>query len=212
MDSAPCSCQVPKLHNVKFHFKGPIFQSTVELQQCLLRAAFQQPCPLRTVKYCRNFIVLRVASKQRLTFTLFPKSGHVNVSGVRNFDHIPSALAVFNKIFDWPVSIREVAVDNTTSSGSFSCCLPPSLNPKTLDIVRLKGHFDSGLPEGGSLSLRPDHFPGCVLKVPGYNSVIIFANCKYVIVGAKRRKDILQTREKACAIIRHAYQTIALAT
>ena len=208
----PCSCKLPKIHNVKFHFRGPIFQSKVDLQQRLIQAVFQQPRLLRTVKYCRNFVVLKVASKSRLTFTLFPKSGHVNVSGVQNFDHITAALSVFNELFDCAVSVRQISVDNTTSSGSFSCCLPPSPHASKLDIVGLKGYFDSGLPEGGSFSLRADHFPGCVLKVPGYNSVIIFANCKYVIVGAKRRKDILQTREKACALIHRAYRTITPAT
>ena len=212
MDRTFCSCRIPTIHNVKFHFKCPIFQSKADLQRRLLQAAFQQPRILRTVKYCRNFVVLKVVPQNKLTFTVFPKSGHVNVSGVRNFDRIADALSIFNELFGCAVTTRQIAVDNSTSSGSFSCCLPRPFQASKLDILGLKGHFDSELPEGGSFSLRADHFPGCVLKVPGYNSVILFANCKYVIVGAKGRRDILQTREKACALIRHAYQTITLAT
>ena len=211
MDRAFCCCKLPKVHNVKFHFKCPIFHSKAGLQRRLLEATFQQPPILRTVKYCRNFAVLKVNPQKQLTFTIFPKSGHVNVSGVPTFDHISEALSVFNELFGCVVTARQIAVDNSTSSGSFSCCLLPDSQAK-LDIVGLKNYLDSELPEGGSFSLRADHFPGCVLKVPGYNSVILFANCKYVIVGAKGRKDILQTREQACALIHRAYRTITLAT
>jgi hypothetical protein len=77
--------------------------------------------------FCRNFILVR-ARRRSWVYTLFAKSGHVNVSGVRDFSAIPAAVRLFNHVFSTRVDWQNaVSVDNSTSTGALCCCVPDTV-------------------------------------------------------------------------------------
>ncbi|MCG8669261.1 MAG: hypothetical protein MI867_07585 [Pseudomonadales bacterium] len=252
-----CKCTPPMTSNVKFHFK--CIPQTVGLESVLnnitKRIALVYPRLEHTLVYKRNFAVLKLNTRDNLVYTIFPRSGHVNVTGVKNFNHIPRALHIFNKLFGACVLQSDVTVDNSTSSGQLeSGCKSsrqadnptgkshrspasvlkasekqkkkkkktggwtrvsrarapsyPQRKPR-LDLVRLKQLIDSeGDPQQVRLSLRPHFFPGAVLRRRQQNgSVILFNTAKYVVVGAKNRRQVEDAHKFACAITSELLKT-----
>jgi hypothetical protein len=132
-------CSPPTVSNVKFHFTifpsgaekdisdflrqlQPDEQSSPRVGQHSAReAAFKEH--FSHPSFCRNFIILR-GRERSWVYTLFLKSGYVNVSGVRNFGLIPDAVQLFNQVFDTQAVWEHAVVDNSTSSGILRCCVP----------------------------------------------------------------------------------------
>ena len=139
-----------------------------------------------------NFVVCRLAN---FVYTVFPKKGHVNISGIRNFAQIPSAVTVFNSRFHTNIIPINVVVDNSTASGKLS---------KPVQLHSLLAHRHPDI----TISIRPHYFPSAVIRslssssLPKSRTIILFANGKYNIVGAKSEQEIRQTVETLCAITR----------
>lgn len=155
------------------------------------------------VKHVNNFVVIRDG---RIVFTIFHKSGHVNVSGVRDFSKIEEALAIFNRLFKTAVSREKITVDNSTSSGSLFTPLIASSEKivavQRLNLKELKNRVESVGGEESTLHLRPHFFPGAVFRRKGKSTLIVFTTGKFIIVGAKNRLQIREAHRALCAITR----------
>ena len=237
--SQSCCCPKPTVYNVKFHFRvypaSKIFHFLLSHRKYQEEDSFVSPTCYNnnkkkkagvrvkldtcsaTVKFCRNFLVLRPECN-KFVFTIFPRSGHVNVSGVKDFSLIPTVLDYFNTVFRTCVSLHKVVIDNSTASGY----LQPTLTKlPQLDFLNLRQlqqylvHSKAGinLLDGQSklkchLSLRPHYFPGGVFKSDKSTcTVILFTSKKYIIVGAKCEREICETQKSLCAIITQSLKT-----
>ena len=166
------SYQRPEVCNIKFHFRieiTPEFLSQLE--------------SIKGVRH-NNFIVIR---EKKLVFTVFHKNGHINITGVRDFTKIELSLKVFNTRFKTNIALKDTQIDNSTSSGYFK--------ERNINLVGLK-NFIKDSPyyrDNTCFSLRPQFFPGAVLRRKGRSTVIFFKTGKYIIIGAKNRQDIEQT-------------------
>lgn len=231
-----CHCIEPIVSNVKLHFRVndvDIFGGV----NINIRAA----CDIVTnhidiyqnqttessyhikARLCDNFILVRCKPRKRATsitskaivFTIFPNSGHVNVCGVRDFDVVRNVLVLFNRIFKTTLELNSVTIDNSTSSGKL-LCHALGKNTKRLNLAGLKRFIqqDSECIERGlQLSLRPHFFPGGVLRQgKGKCSILLFATCKYVIVGAKTQSEITRAHRLTCALTRRWSRTTTLET
>lgn len=194
----------------------PVTIATDIIWHCVLTAFVEQSI---NITVCRNFIIIKLSPRaadthlRKFVYTVFPGSGHINVSGVKDFAHIQSALDVFNQIFKTGATLADIKVDNSTSSGRLLCHCDDtcsSSNSRRLNLYLLKRFVDSdpaSQAAGFYLSLRPHFFPGAVLRRRGQAakkraSVILFANCKFVIVGAKSPEHIRETHRAVCALTR----------
>jgi len=141
-----------------------------------------------------NFISLRIDS---LSCIIFHKSGHVNISGIKDFSHIKEALVCFNKHFESNIDENNIIVDNSTASGrlsNYSICLPKlaNISPHHQELV--------------TVSIRQYFFPSAVIRPRRRQqqqhtaaldaklaTVVLFANGKFNIVGGKSERSISQT-------------------
>lgn len=193
--SAPSN--FPSVSNIKFRFSlsNEKIHLPLARDDTLLLASDST-----SVKHVNNFVIIRVS---KIVFTIFHKSGHVNVSGVRDFSKIEEALRIFNDLFKTEVTEKKIIIDNTTSSGSlFDSSTSEAAYSKRIDLRELKRRVDLLGSEDISLSLRPHFFPGAVFRRRGKGTLIIFATGKFIIVGAKNRLQVREAHRALCAITR----------
>ena len=160
--------------NVVFHFKVPVERSF-------------PPRGLDTegfsARIFHNFAVLR---REKVTFTVFFQSGHVNSSGTKTFDDVGDTVAVANKLFDTSLAERDITITSSTWSGNYDHHL---LNiPSTKDVLFQR-------KKDVRVSLRPSRFPGAVVRQVGRPTIILFRNGKYVVVGGKSTESVKDTVE-----------------
>lgn len=211
IDDDVCECQPPQTANVKLHFTVRSDDGGRWLEEALKRRR------IPVVSY-RNFFVFRLtASPPPFVYTIFPRCRFVNVSGVKDFDHVQQAVDVFNETFKTSVKVEETVVDNSTSSGRLVCARHHPLG--RLSLPRLKRCLDAAnqsVPREQRLhlGLRPFSFPGGVLRFGGSGgsnggkgSAILFTNAKYVIVGAKSAEAVRRVHKRICAITRQSATT-----
>jgi TATA-box binding protein (TBP) (component of TFIID and TFIIIB) len=160
--------------NIKFSFK---------LKRPLTREEFLS---LRRRDGCKRkgrplaFVVVR-SQDRPFVFTYFD-SGHVNVTGVADFDLI--ADAVFEALLNVsrrPSDIREgpdgqpIQVDNVQGTGSFG---------KRLNLLSLAESMREAGKGPENFTYRPDRFHGMQLRRPGApGGLILFESGKFTIVG-----------------------------
>jgi TATA-box binding protein (TBP) (component of TFIID and TFIIIB) len=154
-------------HNIVCCFK---LQPNLNLA-CLQNQAYQNNY---SVKIFHNFYTFK---KEKLNFTLFPKSGHVNCSGLKNEQFLITAQTEAKKIFNYFPVKSEITITNSTWSGT--------LTNKRLNIVHLRNNFPHNR---GRISLRSGIFPGAVIRQTNKPSIIIFSNGKFIIVGARSQE------------------------
>ena len=244
MGTPCCCCPKPTVYNVKFHFR--VFPTNCIFDCLLTGRGCQEDSSVdtshtdtastkkknkkravirvqlgtcsATVCFCRNFLVLRPDSN-KFVFTIFHKSGHVNVSGVKDFTVIPEVLSYFNSVFKVHITPTQVVVDNSTASGYIQSTQSPLSQPDFLNLHQLHQYISQAKRgtdlscEHSSgkrcyLSLRPHYFPGGVFKIEKSTcTVILFTTKKYIIVGAKCEKEIHETQRLLCAIICQSLRT-----
>lgn len=168
---AVLTARPPKISNIKASFR---LSSTIAPDSFFLVL-----CEEERKKIVRhtNFSVYRPLA--RLTFTLFHRSSHVNVTGVSSYTLLEKAVSFFNERFETSVCVREVTIDNITASGRLQLNELPAIN-----LREIQRSLSPTSPYG-VFSLRADFFPGAVLRKPQCSTVIIFASGKFVIVGSK---------------------------
>jgi len=182
---------LPKVHNVKIRLKLP---TSVDIPDHLSDGVVRH----------NNFISMKV---EKYSCIIFLKSGHVNISGIKDFADIKEAVCCFNRHFGTDVQEDNIIIDNSTASGQLSCksiCLP-KLRSNPLCI------------EGTiTVSIRPHYFPSALIRqtckshnhkqsnnIAGekLSTIILFANGKFNIVGCKSESAIHKTWIQLCAII-----------
>jgi len=134
-----------------------------------------------TARTHHNFIVFR---KGKLTFTFFNRTGHINSSGTRSFALLKNSLAEACHLFDTHLGEGDIRVASSTWSGRI-----PLGERRQLDIVDF---WQRSVRDPDSIlfvSLRPWIFPGAVVRQRDKPTSIVFANGKFVIIGAKGPGD-----------------------
>lgn len=143
------------------------------------------------VRFHSNFWTVRPPGEGNLVYVVFPKSGHVNVSGIKDFEETELARVKFEKLFG-ARSTGAFCVDNSTAVGAipFQNVSPAGLYKTVVE----QQHF----PFPCTVSIRPHYFPSVLLR-PKHrcrhriSTVILFSNGKFIIVGAKRPSQIACT-------------------
>ncbi len=152
----------PLVKNVKVHFK--------------LKKNFN--VEWKSAKRFSNYIVLRL---EDVVYTVFEKSGHVNVTGIKAFSGIKESVERFLNQFDLDFHPSSIKIDNVT------CC--GRLDRKNISFLDIKRDV-----KGLSITIRPHFFPSMLIRrksgQQNLPTMIVFKNGKYIIVGAKTRKDI----------------------
>ena len=188
-----------KTHNVKFHFKLNL-RDREKVRKKLDEFSQEGESWGWRLKFCRNFIVLHV---DFLTITVFVKNGHVNITGVKDFDETDIAVRRFDKIFSTSVAEKnptEIKIDNSTSTGKITTC--------NLISLHKLGKSEAARNSCFTVSFRPHFFPGVVfrrrVKHLGCGTAIYFNTSSFVIVGSKKRQEVNQTAVQLCATIHNS--------
>jgi len=169
----------PTVSNVKIRFK---FQAPIIIPTHLSH----------TVVYHNNFLTVRFDS---LSCVIFPKSGHVNISGIKDFSCIKEALICFNHQFDSDICEDVIIIDNSTASGRLPChpiCIPKLIGNDLVTVSIRQQFFPSAVirPKRRAQEQREDKLA----------TIILFANGKFNIVGGKSERSIHQTWLLLCAL------------
>ena len=161
--------------NVKIHFKSFI---------TVLEEKHKEGLTFNYISDNANFVTFRINGGGKAVFTLFPKSGHVNVSGIPSFNNVQDTLSAFNNHFGSHIVSSDVCVDNSTASGQIQ--LQNSALYKLIPLSK---------PYGYTVSIRPHYFPSAVIRstTPRKKpTIILFSNGRFIIVGGKSWRSILE--------------------
>ena len=186
----------PKISNVNISFNlYPNYNKSErenEVKKCYENISQSQPEV--TIKKCGNFYIIRDQKVKKRVYTLF-KSGHVNITGIQNFENIKDALDRFSLLFGETVNSSQVKINNSTASGH--------LNTKEKSFISLKRFKDliDRQPDG-TFNFRPHLFPGAIFRRPGRSTIIIFPSGKYIIVGGKDKIQVREAHRTICGITR----------
>ena len=122
----------PTVHNVHISFLWPVpsnlllFGADAEDESAKGKQQ-QTKSSGKNVRRYSNYIVVRNFVKsqaefeshlKRLTVVWFISSGHVNLTGIRNFEEVRDAVRAFNDAFDARVRQQSVWFNNSTATGS----------------------------------------------------------------------------------------------
>lgn len=176
----------PSVKNVKAHFKvkkeGLLHNPKLECV-CLNFCS----CEFNFVQRHTNFLVVRLPPA--LTYTVFPVSGHVNVTGIRSFESVQCAIDKFLTFCGAELSDNtKVIIDNSTASGKFH------LIAGRPDLSALSAK-NSDPNRQVDISIRQNYFPSVLIRArKNLRSVlpttVLFSNGKYNIVGGKSHHAI----------------------
>jgi len=180
-------------HNIVFFFKLASQNKERSLQRALQQADEGEANVAGekekwTARTHHNFIVFR---KAKLTFTFFNRTGHINCSGTKTFSLLKKSVEEARRLFDTPLRVEDIRVASSTWSGRI-----PLGDRRQLDIV---GFWQRSVRDPDStlfVSLRPWIFPGAVVRQRDKPTSIVFANGKFVIIGARgpgEAKDVHAT-------------------
>lgn len=158
------------VRNIKFHVKlGHPIEIPEKIHSHMVRHS--------------NFVVIRF---HPLVYVVFPSSGHVNVSGVKDFSGIKDAISQLNSHLHCDIQEEHIKVDNSTVSGKLSVKTP-------IDFISL---IRSTNKKWFNISIRPHFFPSMVLRPKVKKSLgtcMVFSTGKFIIVGAKSEKVVKDT-------------------
>ena len=194
----------PKLHNVKFHFYLPNSKKLLH----------NNPEWAENSYSWGNYFTYRL-NQSKTVYSIFPKAGFVNITGVCSFNDIPQALDEFNRQFFTKINVDEIIVDNSTASGTIEICdraqkVHRTISSKKLrlDLWRVKKLVSQcSKYQNARISLYPKYFPAAVIRSKLAPTVLLFASGKYTIVGAKSVEKIRAAHQQICAIIQDALMT-----
>ena len=149
------------------------------------------------VKHHGNFWTVRLhhltsltpISSQKLVYVVFPTCGHVNVSGIKDFNECDIAKLEFERLFDVR-ALSAFNIDNSTSCGK----LPFA----SLDLLKLYSLVVSGQGPAFpcTISIRPHYFPSVLLRPKHCHQIstsILFTNGKFIVIGAKSPAQTART-------------------
>ncbi len=142
-------------------------------------------------KSCKNFVVVHWKT---FTYTIFPRRGHVNATGIRDFSTIEKSVSCFNELCGSHVNFHKIKIGNSTLSALIKTCA-------FFPLVRIASqtHFTHHFV----VSFRPDFFPGVVFRRKNQEkgTNILFSSGKIVTVGCVREEEAKNIQEILCALI-----------
>ena len=161
---------------------------------CCISNILIQLADQQNIEYVRhhNFVVIR----DRFVYIAFPKTGFINVTGVKNCESFQSAVEHFCQMFlvDQD-SASESKIDNITATGKAS---EDGLNLQAL-YTKIRE-----MSRSSSLTVRfnPHRFPAIYVKSTNLSGTfILFASGSYNILGVKTIQDLELIQSAVCAII-----------
>jgi len=157
-------------------------------------------------KHHSNFTVVRVGG---FVFIIFPNSGCVNISSIKNFDNIKDAINVFNHHFSTNIQREHIVVDNSTASGQlsgegiiqlFKLIQSPIVDSARLTVSIRPHYFPSATIRGKPIQVQPKRKQKCRSD---FATCIIFSNRKFIIVGGKSINHIDNTFSILSNLVKH---------
>ena len=183
------------IKNVKVHFHISV-QSGVDFNN--------HPHSCVSTKKHINFITIRLG--RRVTYTVFPESGHVNATGIKDFDSIEHEVNNFTSTYNLPpIPLSAISIDNSTATGRIkSACriqFPPLV--RTAQNTELKYVIN--------IRIRPHYFPAALIRpvrrtVPTTYfpaTIVLFANGKFNILGASSRGQVNNSIDVLNSLLHH---------
>lgn len=173
-----------------------------------LRAHLRQPRRRgrRVRREATNFYVLGLAGR---TYTVFPASGNVIATGIRDHSRVLPALHAFASLTGLDSSSecgRSARVVNGTYVGRVECVLPDVSACQALQRYK-SDLLQTCRPQSASVTFRSEFFPGARVKWSGLGSVNLFNNGKYVLVGVKSSGVADRLHEQLCVLMRRHWTT-----
>jgi TATA-box binding protein (TBP) (component of TFIID and TFIIIB) len=147
----------------------------------------------RIFKRHHNFIVFR----NDFVFIIFFSSGTVNITGIKGFSHITSALQTFCTVFNIKRRhLQDLTVDNVSANGQFS---------QLLDLAQLKQVINEREEKGdkliSSVSYNTNYFPAAFCKTFSIGTILVFNSGRFNIVGAKCQSHIREIYTEMLGIV-----------
>jgi TATA-box binding protein (TBP) (component of TFIID and TFIIIB) len=192
-----CFISDPVLENVVVYFKVKHHLENLSKSEAYLEEYISR-------KPGRNFFILRIFS---CTFTVFPKSGHVNLTGLRRHNQIRPAINLFAKLFKLKRRLSKSKVSNTTYTGKINCLIPPG---KSTPIAKLLHDYKTSPSTPITpfkLEFRASHFPSILLKVEEEGTITVFNSGYYIIIGCKNYRQAKKLHKALCVIMLHCWKT-----
>lgn len=185
------------INNVKAHFR---VTPDIGIPTALRPFVECSGCNYWTVRPPPSLVLDNKLRNCSLTYVVFPKSGHVNVSGLRDFTDCEIAQDRFTHLFSVSV-VKSVIADNSTAVGNLPV---KQLNLHRVYLVVQRLLTDDIVP--CTVSLRPQHFPSALLRPKResknrISTVILFGNGKFIIIGAKSIDQMNRTLENLKQIV-----------
>ena len=181
-----------EITNLKGHFK---LKEKVKLKSFFNHLTEEEKANQLSIKI--NFSIFREPNNKKLVFTIFHDSQHVNITGFSSDSELQSALSFFNTQFDQNISVDVVKIDNITAVGYIW-----NEEGGKINLIDIENSIrELNLPFT-TVSLRPEFFPGAVIRTRGAGTVILFSSGKYIIVGTKTPCQLKETHETFLANIR----------
>lgn len=143
-----------------------------------------------------NFSIFRDSHHRKIAFTIFHNSPHVNITGISTWKELGAALSRFNKQLQQDIKIENVIIDNITAVGSIW-----KKEQKSINLIQIEEKVLTLNLPNTTVSLRPEFFPGAVIRVVGSGTVILFSSGKYIIVGVKTLWELEATQKNFLVII-----------
>lgn len=184
-----------RVSNVKAHFRvTPSVKVPNALQQCVTTYnnfwTFRPPLA--------HIPVLLITGNCKLVYVVFPRSGHVNVSGIKAFSQCNLAQETFTDLFQVSI-IMPIAADNSTVTGRLPLQKEENLHLAKLPALLPKLLLRSSSPiHPCTVSIRPHYFPSALLRPKKQSkhlisTIILFTNGKFIIIGSKNLAQATRT-------------------
>jgi TATA-box binding protein (TBP) (component of TFIID and TFIIIB) len=170
--------QSPKVKNIKGHVQV----SRLAVNQLTLSLKGKR------FKQYHNFLCVY----DRYTYIIFPKRMYVNITGVKNFEELPSVIPNFCKDFNIDIGLIEsnFVIDNLTASGHFG---------KSLNLADIQEYLNEGESPPFTVSYDRDIFPGAYCK-HRLGTISLFATGRFNILGVKCSQEIEEVFTSMLAI------------
>jgi TATA-box binding protein (TBP) (component of TFIID and TFIIIB) len=158
----------PIINNVKAHI--------VVNQTCIKK--IKEQLFLKETKTYHNYLVIR----DKYTYIVFPKKGHINITGIKNIFEIDNVIDNFCEDFKLNRNLITncLKIDNISAGGDFG---------KKLNVGAIQEKLNREKTEF-TVKFDRNYFPGAFCKTFDVGTIIIFRSGKYVIVGAKCQEDV----------------------
>lgn len=183
----------PQLKNVVIQLRVSL-NDELALRLANLREEKEQQCKRRKLNFF-NF------KEEGFAFTVFPSSGDVIITGLKEVVKIYNALRCLSYLIHVPYHMMVQTpwkITNSTYSGTVKTQEGNTSVCQTL--ARYKENL-CGNGEDVNVSFRSQFFPGARVRFSKLGTVNLFNNGKYVFVGVKTPEDAEALRDKLCVIM-----------